>query len=382
MPLPPRPVPPDPRCQSVGGRRLRCCDLRQALIVAPLLLLGCPRRQVLAATAPLTLAGKVCAEPGDRPVPHAFVGVNGVGAVADAVGAYTIAVPGAARLFVEADAQGYQSDGAFTVSGPGDAPLTGRVGFSFCGSAGLHSAFSSADGRVRLTPFATVRPAAATGLIIGGRSAIPLEANAAVTRPDGRAELIPLTRHGAAFGLTLPLATGPGRYLLEINAASGFAALKTAIFRGPYVPPPPPRYVGDPPGAAVEKLRNLALAGLNRYRALAGLPPLRRDPRLDREAQAHSDDIVAAGYLLRHAHIGSDGSDPCARVRAAGVPYRELAEDVGMGDSVQEVLVGLMDSPGHRWAILGNFALVGVGVQRQGSSLVLTADFVRQPVAG
>ena len=70
-------------------------------------------------------------------------------------------------------------------------------------------------------------------------------------------------------------------------------------------------------------------------------------------------------------------SDPGARVRAAGVPYRELAEDVGMGDSVQEVLVGLMDSPGHRWAILGNFALVGVGVQRQGSSLVLTADFVR-----
>lgn len=378
MPPPPRPVPPDPRCQSAADRQRRRRALPRALIIVPLLLLGCSRRQVLAATTPLTLTGKVCAEPGDRPVPHAFVGVNGVGTVADAAGAYTIAVPGAARLFVEADAQGYQSDGAFTVSGPGDAPLTGRVGFSFCGSAGLHGAFSSADGRVRLTPFATVRPAAATGLAIGGLSAIPLEANAAVTRPDGRAELIPLTRRGAAFGLTLPLIAGPGRYLLEINAATGFAALKTAIFRGPYVPPaPPPRYVGDPPGAAVETLRTAALAGLNRYRAVAGLPPLRRDPRLDREAQAHSDDIIAAGYLLRHAHIGSDGSDPGVRVRLAGVPYRELAEDVGMGDSVQEVLVGLMDSPGHRWAILGNFALVGVGVQRQGSSLVLTADFVR-----
>jgi|GEM_PF-1677131 len=367
----------DPRCSSAADRPLIRRALPRALILVPVLLLGRPWRPVIAASAPLTLSGKVCAAPGDRPAPHAFVGVNGVGTEADAAGSYTIQVPAASRLFVEVDARGYQSDGAFTVSGPGGALLTGRVGFSFCGSAALHGAFSSAGGQVRLTPFATTLPVGATGLAIGGRSAIPLEDNAAVTRPDGRASLIPLTRRGAAFGLTLPFAAGPGRYLIEINAATGFAALKMAIFRGPYVPPaPPPLYVGDRRGATIEALRSAALAGLNRYRALVGLPPLRRDRRLDRAAQAHSDDIIAGGYLSRHAHIGSDGSDPGTRAKAAGVPFGDLAEDVGMGDSVQEVLVGLMDSPAHRWAILGSFALVGIGVQRQGHSLVITADFV------
>jgi len=270
----------DPRCSSAADRPLIRRALPRALILVPVLLLGRPWRPVIAASAPITLSGKVCAAPGDRPAPHAFVGVNGVGTEADAAGSYTIQVPAASRLFVEVDARGYQSDGAFTVSGPGGALLTGRVGFSFCGSAALHGAFSSAGGQVRLTPFATTLPVGATGLAIGGRSAIPLEDNAAVTRPDGRASLIPLTRRGAAFGLTLPFAAGPGRYLIEINAATGFAALKMAIFRGPYVPPaPPPRYVGDRRGATIEALRSAALAGLNRYRALVGLPPLRRERR-------------------------------------------------------------------------------------------------------
>jgi len=375
---PPHPASPDRGHPTIAERPRRHRAFPHAPALLPLLLLCWPSRQVIAGSAALTLSGKVCAAPSDRPVPHAFVGVDGAGTTADAAGMYTIHVPAAARLFVEVDAQGYQSDGAFTVSAPGGALLTGPVGFSFCGSAALHGAFSSADGRVRLTPFATLRPATATGLAIAGRSAIPLEDNAAVTRPDGRASLIPLGRRGAAFGLMLPFAAGPGRYLIEINAATGFAALKMAVFRGPYVPPaPPPRYLGDPRGAAIDGLRGAALAGLNRYRAATGLPPLRRDRRLDRAAQGHSDDIIAGGYLNRHAHIGSDGSDPGTRVRAAGVQFRDLAEDVGLGDSVQEVLVGLMDSPAHRWAILGNFALVGMGVQRQGHSLVLTADFVR-----
>ena len=374
----PRPGSPARWYPTVVDRSRRHRALTHALVLLPLLLLGWPWRELIAGSAPLTLSGKVCAAPRDRPVPHAFVGVDGAGTAADAAGAYTIHVPAAARLFVEVDAQGYQSDGAFTVSAPGGALLTGPVGFSFCGSAALHGAFSSADGRVRLTPFATARPAGATGLAIAGRSEITLEDNAAVTRPDGRASLIPLSRRGAAFGMTLPFAAGSGRYLIEINAASGFAALKMAVFRGPYVPPaPPPRYLGDPRGATIDALRGAALAGLNRYRAAVGLPPLRRDRRLDRAAQGHSDDIIAGGYMDRHAHIGSDGSDPGSRVKSVGVPFGDLAEDVGLGDSVQEVLVGLMDSPAHRWAILGNFALVGIGVQRQGHALVITADFVR-----
>ena len=57
--------------------------------------------------------------------------------------------------------------------------------------------------------------------------------------------------------------------------------------------------------------------------------------------------------------------------------YRMTGEDIGQGATVQGVLLGLIDSPAHRWAILGDFRLVGIGIAHVGPDLLLTADFVR-----
>jgi uncharacterized protein YkwD len=75
-------------------------------------------------------------------------------------------------------------------------------------------------------------------------------------------------------------------------------------------------------------------------------------------------------------HYGSIGSRPDQRVRAAGVRYVETAEDVGTGDSIQAVIEGLMDSPAHRWAILGDFRVIGIGIATAHDNLLMTLDFV------
>jgi stress response protein SCP2 len=107
------------------------------------------------------------------------------------------------------------------------------------------------------------------------------------------------------------------------------------------------------------------VAATNAERARHGLAPLTVDARLTAAAQAHSADMVARSFF---AHENPDGSQVWDRALAAGYAYRKVAENIAAGQrSAAEVVVGWMNSPGHRRNILDpELTQIGVGTATGG----------------
>jgi uncharacterized protein YkwD len=104
----------------------------------------------------------------------------------------------------------------------------------------------------------------------------------------------------------------------------------------------------------------------NAERARHGLRPLTVDARLARAAQAHSVDMVRRAFF---AHENPDGKQVWDRAVAAGYPYRKVAENIAAGQrTAREVVLGWMNSPGHRANILdGQLTQIGVGCAEGGT---------------
>jgi uncharacterized protein YkwD len=110
-------------------------------------------------------------------------------------------------------------------------------------------------------------------------------------------------------------------------------------------------------------VRTAVLSRVNAERRAAGLAPLAANTLLDRAAQRHAEDMLRRSYF---SHKGLDGSTILERVQATGYPARTVGENIAEGQfSVDQVMEGWMDSPGHRRNILErNFRELGVGVAR------------------
>ncbi len=89
---------------------------------------------------------------------------------------------------------------------------------------------------------------------------------------------------------------------------------------------------------------------INSFRADNGLAELRRDGSLDARARKWSERIADNGSLS-HSDLGS-----------LLPPWSAAGENVGMGGSVGGVFGALVDSPGHRDNMLGDYTHFGVGV--------------------
>jgi len=104
--------------------------------------------------------------------------------------------------------------------------------------------------------------------------------------------------------------------------------------------------------------------GVNRERAMRGLPPLMWDARLAEVARRHSEDMAARRFF---GHITPEGEDLDARVRRMGFTrYRSVAENIALNfDPIYPVGTTIhqwMMSPWHKRNILGPFRYTGVGV--------------------
>jgi uncharacterized protein YkwD/stress response protein SCP2 len=113
--------------------------------------------------------------------------------------------------------------------------------------------------------------------------------------------------------------------------------------------------------AGLERTAHEVIALTNAERASAGLPPLYADATLTAAAQAHSADMVARDF---YAHASPDGSRPWDRAAAAGCTRRSIGENIACGQrSPVEVVLGWMNSPGHRANILKrDFTHIGIGL--------------------
>jgi uncharacterized protein YkwD len=102
------------------------------------------------------------------------------------------------------------------------------------------------------------------------------------------------------------------------------------------------------------------IALTNAERAGAGLAPLAPDMRLTAAAQGHSDDMVTRDF---YSHTTPEGREPWDRAASAGCAHRGIGENIACGQRTPaEVVLGWMNSPGHRANILKpDFTHIGIG---------------------
>ncbi len=109
--------------------------------------------------------------------------------------------------------------------------------------------------------------------------------------------------------------------------------------------------------------RELAVleARLARSRQRAGLPPLRRCPRLDLAAHDHAVDMLRRGYF---AHVSPEGTTVAARVARRTRRYAACGENIASGQpDPSSVHAAWMSSRGHRENLLTpGWTDVGLGV--------------------
>ena len=122
------------------------------------------------------------------------------------------------------------------------------------------------------------------------------------------------------------------------------------------------RFADDVPER--ERLELLLLDGVNEQRLAQSMRALRADKRLREVARAHSETMLAGGFM---AHESPNGDLPADRVRAAGIGFRLVGENVArslqpMG-SVHGMIQEWMASPTHRANVLtADFQQTAVGV--------------------
>jgi uncharacterized protein YkwD len=119
----------------------------------------------------------------------------------------------------------------------------------------------------------------------------------------------------------------------------------------------------------LQAVREATMCLVNRERAAHGEAPLRPNEDLQHAAQAHSENMAAAGYF---EHDGPGGTSFLQRLKAAGYIYSSnleysVGENIAWG-SLQDatpaaIVAAWMASPGHRANILNSsFRDVGIGI--------------------
>ncbi len=102
---------------------------------------------------------------------------------------------------------------------------------------------------------------------------------------------------------------------------------------------------------------------INNWRVSQGLSPLAPDPRLERAAQYHSEDMAAHNFC---SHRGSNGSQFNNRARSQGYVSGSGGEMIGCGLSTpSELLAALVSSESHRKILMESHHHIGVGLSNK-----------------
>jgi uncharacterized protein YkwD len=118
-----------------------------------------------------------------------------------------------------------------------------------------------------------------------------------------------------------------------------------------------------------------AMFGLiNSDRAKSSLKPLQFSSRLSAVARIHSRNMAKNRNV---AHELPGCRNLSQRLQDAGLKILKQAENVASDISIEEAQENLMNSPGHRQAILDtDFSHVGIGIVKQKNQLYVTQNFV------
>ncbi len=114
----------------------------------------------------------------------------------------------------------------------------------------------------------------------------------------------------------------------------------------------------------IAAMEQAVLERINRIRKERGLFELLPTADLATAARAHSRDMVANDFF---GHADRSGKKAVGRVRATGMKFRGVAENLTMNNNpdtpAEQAVQDWMNSPGHRRNILdGSFQITGVGL--------------------
>jgi uncharacterized protein YkwD len=140
--------------------------------------------------------------------------------------------------------------------------------------------------------------------------------------------------------------------------------------------PSPTTTVQSPTAAEMEAA---VLQRINAIRQQQDLKPLKNNERLAQVARNYSQQMARDDFF---SHTGSDGSTPAKRVRAGGINYSVVGENLFKSTNAPQpvplAVKGWMESPGHRENILRPvFTETGIGVWRDGNTYYITQLFLR-----
>jgi uncharacterized protein YkwD len=119
--------------------------------------------------------------------------------------------------------------------------------------------------------------------------------------------------------------------------------------------------------------------GINQVRQKNGLQPLKNNEKLAQVARNYSRQMAQKKFF---SHTGADGSTLPDRVRAGGITYWMIGENLftctNVPRPVPASIQGWMNSPGHRANILRPvFRETGIGIWRVGNTYYITQLFLR-----
>ena len=105
--------------------------------------------------------------------------------------------------------------------------------------------------------------------------------------------------------------------------------------------------------------------------------------RLAAVARAHSLDMLNRSFF---AHVDPEGNTPAMRVKAAGIGWQAVGENIAIYPSVAAAETAFMNEPhdghNHRSIILSSkYTEVGVGiVQGPDGNYYITQEFIQPPI--
>lgn len=133
-------------------------------------------------------------------------------------------------------------------------------------------------------------------------------------------------------------------------------------------------YYGTPSAALSASYERISFYLVNAIRSRKGVALLVWDNKLAGIARAHSTDMYKNNYF---SHTNLKGLNSSARFKAAGLSYRDCAENIAKNHpSAINAHESFMNSAGHRKNVLRLCKNVGIGVYIGNNSVLLTQDFI------
>ncbi len=115
---------------------------------------------------------------------------------------------------------------------------------------------------------------------------------------------------------------------------------------------------------------------MNADRRANGLSDLKVSSAVTAVARSHAQDMVNRKFF---SHSNPEGKTPSDRLKAAGISYSAVGENIAENTSVQAAETAFMNSSGHRANILNSkYTTVGIGVAYDSAGNVyVVQDFIK-----